>query len=86
MSDKITPKDTMDRTIKPGDICVYPVRHGAKMWVNTLNVQDITYNAKGEPKLVGYKQDGFTVRVSSLDRVTIVGRNNYIPFIDGEEE
>lgn len=72
------PKDFLNREIKLGDICVYPVRRGSKMWLNRIVVQKISYNLNNEPLISGLKQDGFPVNISALDRIVIVGRNNTI--------
>jgi hypothetical protein len=74
------PKDCFDRDIKIGDICVYPVRRGSKMWMNRIVVQKISHDPQGRPKLHGVKGDGWTVNITSLDRVALIGRNNVIPF------
>ncbi len=75
-------RDFFGREIKIGDICVYPVRRGSKMWVNRIVIQNITHDARGKPKLSGQKGDGYPVNISSLDRVVLVGRDNVIPFSD----
>lgn len=77
------PKDCLDREIRVGDICVYPVRRGSSMWMNRITVQRIS-NANDTFKLHGIKDDGYQVSVSSLDRVALIGRDNMIPFM-GEE-
>jgi hypothetical protein len=84
MSDVVnkTAKDMFDREIRLGDICVYCVRRGAKMWQNRMTVSKISHNPLGEPKLSGQKQDGYPVNVTSLDRVVIVGRDNVIPYME----
>jgi hypothetical protein len=76
------PKDAFDREIRLGDICAYPVRRRSSMWLNKMTVQKITYDVAGNPKIHGQKQDGYKVRVASLDRVVIIGRNNVIPFLE----
>jgi hypothetical protein len=75
-------KDMFDREIRLGDICVYPVRRGSSMWMNRVTVLKITHSPAGEPKLQGQKQDGYPVRVTSLDRVAIIGRDNVVPFLE----
>ena len=75
-------KDMFDREIRVGDICVYPVRRGSQMWMNRVLVMKITHNPRGEPTLSGQKQDGYPVRVTSLDRVAIIGRDNVIPYME----
>jgi len=75
-------KDMFDREIRLGDVCVYPVRRGSKMWMNKVTVMKITHNPAGEPKLAGQKQDGYQVRVTSLDRVAIIGRDNVVPTLE----
>lgn len=77
-----TPKDFLDREIRVGDICVYPVRKGSSMWINRVTVQRITRDPAGGFKVHGMKGDGYPVVVTSMDRLTIVGRNNVIPFQD----
>ena len=76
-------KDMFDRTIAVGDICVYPVRRGSKMWMNRIVIQTINFTDTGVT-LVGTKQDGYPVRVKCLDRVAIIGRDNVLPFVDTE--
>lgn len=86
MSDLNKPaKDFFDREILLGDLCIYPVRRGSQMWLNRITVTSITHDLNGEPRLAGNKQDGYPVRVTSLDRVAIIGRNNMIPFVGGAE-
>lgn len=75
------PKDFLDRQIKVGDICVYPVRRGSSMWLNRFTVLKITPTLNGGVKLSGQKGDGHAVTVTGIDRVVIVGRDNVIPFV-----
>lgn len=77
-----TARDMFDREIKVGDLCVYPVRRGSQMWMNRLVVNKITQDARGRFKLSGLKGDGYTVHVTSLDRVAIIGRDNTVPFAE----
>ena len=77
-----TPRDMFDREIRVGDICVYPVRRGSKMWMNRITINIITHDAKGQPKLSGIKGDGYPVNITSLGRVAIIGRNNLVPFAE----
>ncbi len=84
MSEAKIAKDFFNRTIKIGDICIYPVRRGAKMWLNRLLIQKISHDPRGEPKVSGIKQDGFPVNVTSLNRVVIVGRDNTVPFSEAD--
>ncbi len=76
------PKDCCGRLIKLGDICVYPVRQGSKMWMSRMIVQQISHDPRGKPKISGPKSDGYPVTISAVDRITIVGRNNVIPFME----
>ena len=78
----ITPRDMFDREIRVGDICVYPVRRGSKMWMNRITINRITHDVKGQPKLNGVKGDGYPVNITSLGRVAIIGRNNLVPFAE----
>lgn len=80
MSEAIKPVDFLDREIRVGDICVYPVRRRSAMWLNRITVHDIKHGPDGSPRIVGLKGDGHTVSVSTLERVAIVGRSNVIPF------
>jgi hypothetical protein len=88
MSDvaKKKPEDMFGRVIELGDLCVYPVRRGSQMWMNRITVNSISHDAAGEPRLAGQKQDGYPVRVTSLERVAIIGRNNIIPFAGGADD
>lgn len=80
---KKRPEDMFNREVRVGDICVYPVRRGSKMWMNVITVMKISHSPLGEPKISGIKKkDGYPVTVSSLDRVTIVGRDNMIPSLE----
>lgn len=76
-----TPRDYFDREIRVGDICVYPVRKGSQMWINRITVQRIDRGESGF-KVHGVKGDGYPVVVSTMDRLTIVGRDNVVPFKD----
>ena len=76
------PKDMFERVIKTGDICVYPVRRGSKMWMNRITVLKISHDESGKAKMSGQKQDGYAVNVTSLDRVAIIGREGTIPFCE----
>lgn len=77
------PEDMFNREIKVGDICVYPVRRGSKMWMNVITIMRILKDAKGDYKINGVKKkDGYPVTVSSLDRVAVIGRNNMIPSLE----
>lgn len=78
------PRDMFDREIKVGDICVYPVRRGSKMWMNRLVIQKIAHDPRGKPKLSGQKGDGYPVNITSLNRVALIGRGNVIPFSEHE--
>jgi len=75
-------KDMFDREIRLGDICIYPVRRGSQMWCNRVTILKITHDIAGNPKLHGQKQDGYPVKVTSLDRVAIIGRDNVIPYME----
>ena len=79
---EIVAKDFVDREIKVGDVCAYPVRRGSKMWLNRLLVQAIVADIDGSPKLKGQNRDGHPVTISSLDRVVIIGRNNTVPMLE----
>lgn len=79
-----TPCDMFGREIKVGDICVYPVRRGSKMWMNRLVIQKVSHDPRGKPKLSGQKGDGYPVNITSLDRVALIGRDNVIPFSEQE--
>ncbi len=80
--EKIDANDMFDRPIRIGDLCAYPVRRGAKMWMNKICVQKITHDLKGNPKISGVKGNGYSVSVTSLDRVVLVGRDNTVPFME----
>ena len=84
MSESINeaPKDFLGRELKVGDVCVYPVRRGSKMWLNRITIQRISHT--NGPKLHGIKGDGYPVNVTSLDRVCLVGRDNMVPFMEEE--
>lgn len=80
--ENIKPVDHFGREIHIGDLCAYPVRRGAKMWINRLTVQKLTHDLKGNPKISGVKGNGYSVSVTSLDRVVLVGRDNTVPFME----
>ncbi len=84
MSEINKPNDMFDREILAGDICVYPVRRGSKMWVNKITVRSVVIHPEGTPTIIGMKQDGYPVRIKALDRVAIIGRDGIIPFVDSE--
>ncbi len=75
-----TAKDMFGREIRVGDLCVYPVRRGSSMWMNRITINNIVHDPRGVPGLSGVKGDGYPVKVTSLGRVAIIGRNNTVPF------
>lgn len=74
--------DMFGREIKIGDLCVYPVRRGSEMKMHRITINKITHEVNGAPKLSGVKGNGYSVHVTSLDRVAIIGRDNVIPFAE----
>lgn len=78
---EIKVKDMLDRDILVGDICVYPVRRGSKLWMNRIVVKSITVDDLGKPTVVGIKQDNYPVRVKALDRLAIVGRDGMLGYV-----
>lgn len=72
-------KDTWGRELRVGDVCTYPVRRGSKMWMNRLTIQLILLDVAGNPQVKGLNQDGARVTLTSLQNLTLLGRDNTIP-------
>ncbi len=85
MSEIKKANDMFDREVRAGDICVYPVRRGSRMWMNKVVVKSVVIHEQGTPTIIGMKQDGYPVRIKALDRVAIIGRDGIVPFIEGGE-
>jgi hypothetical protein len=61
------PTDFLGRTILAGDILVYPVRRGSKMWLNRIHV------TKSETDMVlGDSPEGRPVRLSNLKNTVVI--------------
>lgn len=72
-------KDTWGRELRVGDVCTYPVRRGSKMWMNRLTIHLILMDVAGNPQVKGLNQDGARVTLTSLQNLTLLGRDNVIP-------
>lgn len=70
------PLDFLGREIRVGDVCIYPVRRGSKMWLHRVSIKKILFDPSGEPILRGEREDGYIVRINSLERVVILGRGS----------
>lgn len=84
MSEIKKANDMFDREVRVGDICVYPVRRGSRMWMNKVVVKSVVADELGIPIIVGIKQDGYPVRIKALGRVAIIGRDGMVPFVEAE--
>jgi hypothetical protein len=76
-------KDAWGRELRVGDVCSYPVRRGSKMWVNRITIQVLTTDVAGNPRVKGINKDGVNVVISNLDNLTLMGRHNVIPMLEG---
>ena len=59
-------KDFLGQEIKPGCVVVYPVRSGARMWLEKIHVQQV-----GEGGVSGYKADGRRAKITVIDRCVV---------------
>lgn len=76
----------MGRLIKVGDLCVYPARRGSNLWLNKIKVSSFNWNDEGIPVVNGLKPDGYGVTITQISRLVIVGRDDYIPFIEDQKD
>jgi len=68
------PTDFLGRVILAGDILVYPVRKGSKMWLNRIKV------TKSEIDMVwGETSDGRDVRLTNLKNTVVVRPGEITP-------
>ena len=63
--------DYLGRPIKPGDVVVYPVRRGSRMWLNRLHVQAVEITPRG-PSVSGYNNAGRRIAVHNLENCVIL--------------
>ena len=61
-----TPIDFLGHEIKPGDLAVYPVRTGSRMWLSKLNVTQVLPG-----QIRGYNASGRLVTVQNLANVIV---------------
>jgi hypothetical protein len=62
--------DFMGRTIVAGQVVVYPVRRGSKMWLNKLTVTQVF-----DDSITGYNALGHTLHIKNVQNVVIVTNN-----------
>lgn len=61
------PTDFLGRTITAGDILVYPVRRGSKMWLNRITV------TKAEAdRIHGIGREGRMVQLTNLNNTIVI--------------
>jgi hypothetical protein len=60
-------RDFLDRPIRPGQVLVYPVRRGAKMWLDKLIVQRVDAGT-----IFGYKSNGRSTRLKNNENCVII--------------
>jgi len=63
----MNPTDFLGRTIRPGDMIVYPARRGSGMWMNKLSVQQVT-----DEYVRGYNSFGRPVKITNPKNVVVV--------------
>jgi len=61
------PTDFLGREIKAGDLVVYPVRRGSRMWLNKLTVTQAL-----DDTLMGFSPEGRRIKITNLDNVVVV--------------
>jgi hypothetical protein len=64
-------RDFIGREIKAGDTIVYPVRRGSSMWLNRLEVQQVSQGPKG-PQVAGTNSKGRRITISNIDNAVVV--------------
>lgn len=74
-------KDTFGRTLRVGDICAYPVRRGSAMRMNRFIIQKIQRGMGDKVILSGTRGDGYTVNITNIKNVVLIGRDKVIPFL-----
>ena len=76
------PLDFMGRVIKEGDVCVYPTRRGSNLWLNKIKVSSFNWGDDGVPVVNGVKPDGYSVTITQISRLVIIGRDDHIPYME----
>lgn len=61
-----SPTDFLGRPIKAGDLLVYPVRRGSRMWLNK-----ITVTKAEEDEIIGNSPEGRQVRLTNLHNTVV---------------
>lgn len=59
--------DFMGREVTAGNVIVYPVRRGSKMWLSKLNVQHVE-----DGRVSGYNNLGHRVTVTNIANIVVV--------------
>lgn len=78
MSEVLEPKDYTGRVIRVGSTIVYPVRAGAKMWLQHMAVSHIDIIRAQVPvfKIFGTNSDGKYVKFEHPLRCVVVKEGN----------
>jgi hypothetical protein len=63
--------DFFGHSIKIGDVCVYPMRRGSKMWMQIIRVDGIELTDNGYV-LTGYDGNGRRTRTRNTENCVIV--------------
>jgi hypothetical protein len=59
--------DAFGNPINPGDSICYPVRRGARMWLSSITVTQVT-----DEGITGYNPTGRRIHVEKFDRCAVV--------------
>ena len=59
--------DFTGREIVAGNVIVYPVRRGSKMWLNRMTVQHVE-----DDKVAGYNNLGHRITITNLKNIVVV--------------
>jgi hypothetical protein len=59
--------DFTGRTIEAGHVVVYPVRRKSDMWLNKLNVTQVS-----DDSIMGYNSAGRLLKIQNLKNVVII--------------
>lgn len=70
MSNTAPVLDFMGREIKVNDTVCYPVRQGAKMWLQRIRVTQVVPGAA--PKLGGFNNEGRKITIHKISNVVVV--------------
>jgi len=68
------PTDYLGRKIQAGDILVYPVRRGSKMWLNRIAVTKVEAD-----QIYGTGREGRLVRLTNLNNTIVIRPGEITP-------